>query len=174
MLLQIKTVQKMCGLDRRWDKNRKKLGKCGRNLPFSPSFHSLITFPASAFDEFCSPDWQMENAKFLTSRHRPIFRLTWTVAGAMVIGILILLNDPGNRLKMTGHVVDEVSLRHPQPEMVRTSGQFPFDFDWCRPHRSCGCEHLQLRHQQKETGCCCGTLYTCTMWLTISPTEAKG
>ena len=37
--------------------NGTKIGKilepCGRIFPFLPSFHSLTTFPSSAFDEFC-------------------------------------------------------------------------------------------------------------------------
>ena len=52
------SVEKNCEIARKWEKNRRKMGQFGTNLPFfpvpfSPLFHNLATFPSNSFDEFC-------------------------------------------------------------------------------------------------------------------------
>ena len=54
------SVEKMCEIGGKREKNRRKVGQFGTNfpffpVPFSPRFHNLATFPSSSFDEFCQP-----------------------------------------------------------------------------------------------------------------------
>ena len=74
----------MCEIGRTREKNRRKVGQLGTNLPFftvsfSPLFHNLATFPSSSFDEFCRPNRPTgkmgisgleENSRFFGQRRR--------------------------------------------------------------------------------------------------------
>ena len=63
------SVEKMCDIGRKWEKNRGKVGRFGTNfpfflVPFSPLFHNLATFPSGSFDELCQPNWPTRKMEF--------------------------------------------------------------------------------------------------------------